>query len=380
MQVRGQQQAMATKWWGVGVGALLLLLLCNRAAPVLGMPPSDGDEDGEQPPPPPPPANQTIAPIPKPAAQLPAGKKYIRPKYLGTDPDHLEPSPCGMLWHDSTMHQPPPGVAISWFPPALRDVVPYRKAVNNPCAWVVFRDQLLTTSVQQLQAAIMSILQHLAAVALHPTCRLDSLERLEQYYGMKPAAAKKVHNQSPFTHPLLVARAMYPDLGEPVCMPYNHSSIAGSRGLGLWVEGKYLRMHVGRVESQARLGAAATRRPGRPPNKKAKEVDGAHSKMYVHQFLCWAFHGPPPNCEWFPSSSSAMQVGHVCGCADCLNPMHLSWVTAKENGRAKKFHAKPGNRGKPVPESDDSDEPPSDGGGGGGAGPSNPKRSRRQGQ
>jgi len=63
----------------------------------------------------------------------------------------------------------------------------------------------------------------------------------------------------------------------------------------------------------------------------------------AHRIVCFAFNGPPP---------AGHEVGHLCGCTNCLAPRHVAWVTKAENVKMRSWHKLVGNGGKVCPEAE----------------------------
>ena len=62
----------------------------------------------------------------------------------------------------------------------------------------------------------------------------------------------------------------------------------------------------------------------------------------AHRLVCWAFRGPP--------LLESMECAHLCGCANCLAPLHLVWVTCHQNDKMREWHAAvPGRLGQMCP-------------------------------
>lgn len=52
--------------------------------------------------------------------------------------------------------------------------------------------------------------------------------------------------------------------------------------------------------------------------------DGHNDRdFYLHDMLCYMFHGPPPD--------PTLVVGHLCGNKLCCCPWHLYWIPQSDN-------------------------------------------------
>ena len=49
--------------------------------------------------------------------------------------------------------------------------------------------------------------------------------------------------------------------------------------------------------------------------------DSNERSFYLHAFICYAYHGPPPNVMLHPCAA------HSCHHRLCLNPLHIRWVS-----------------------------------------------------
>lgn len=62
--------------------------------------------------------------------------------------------------------------------------------------------------------------------------------------------------------------------------------------------------------------------------------------IYLHRFVCFWMHGPPPDKE--------MEASHLCGYPDCLNPYHIQWMSREENEGVKEYHKVEKKKGRTV--------------------------------
>jgi hypothetical protein len=68
--------------------------------------------------------------------------------------------------------------------------------------------------------------------------------------------------------------------------------------------------------------------------RKGKKEKVLRVIVGAHVIVCWLFHGPPP--------SKGLEVGHLCGHPNCLNPMHLHWCSKHTNALVRKWHKQNG--------------------------------------
>lgn len=59
----------------------------------------------------------------------------------------------------------------------------------------------------------------------------------------------------------------------------------------------------------------------------------------AHVLVCWLFHGNPPSGEPI--------CGHLCGHPNCINPLHLKWMTCKKDAEMRAWHQQDGDDGEP---------------------------------
>jgi len=76
-------------------------------------------------------------------------------------------------------------------------------------------------------------------------------------------------------------------------------------------------------------------RKGKGGQKKKVAV-----REYAHRLVCWAFNGPP---------AKGQECAHLCGCVNCLAPMHLKWASREQNNRMRAWHAGEGSMGDVCP-------------------------------
>lgn len=78
-----------------------------------------------------------------------------------------------------------------------------------------------------------------------------------------------------------------------------------------------------RVPSQ-RAAAAASHAGGGPRYLRVQLAAGVHE--YAHRLLCWLRLGPPPI---HTATGQPMEATHLCNNKSCLNPYHITWVSAR---------------------------------------------------
>lgn len=69
------------------------------------------------------------------------------------------------------------------------------------------------------------------------------------------------------------------------------------------------------------------------------KVGGKAKYEYAHRLVCWLVRGPP-------SHHQSKTCVHLCGVANCLNPLHLMWVTQAMNNTMAPWHRRAGMRGR----------------------------------
>jgi hypothetical protein len=55
----------------------------------------------------------------------------------------------------------------------------------------------------------------------------------------------------------------------------------------------------------------------------------------LHRLVCWLYRGGPPRGQ----GSSRMQVVHLCGIPNCINPLHLMWAHPYQNKAMMEWHS-----------------------------------------
>lgn len=163
-----------------------------------------------------------------------------------------------------------------------------------------------------LQAEVYGVLYFLAQHVLHPECSTCG--------ATPPGSVERL----PFHHHLLLRRASGHEV--PACMPAQATPPSrgqrekvGESGGGVWtvLASGYISIHMGY-------------RRGKPGHRKLVAV-----REMAHRLVCWAFYGPP-----LPGQECA----HLCGCVNCLAPLHLKWVSRDQNRRMRDWHGKESRR------------------------------------
>jgi hypothetical protein len=103
-----------------------------------------------------------------------------------------------------------------------------------------------------------------------------------------------------------------------LCMPLIPSLVARAMYISLHKQGYFL-LDFGR---------------GMVMRSKKKGFRLQRVVMGVHVFLCWMVHGPP--------SCKGLEVGHLCGHPNCINPSHLHWCSRSKNMEVARWHKEHG--------------------------------------
>ena len=137
--------------------------------------------------------------------------------------------------------------------------------------------------------------------------------------------------QQPAPNQKHTSRKPHPKGHRPLCPPtscmlIDHSLVrekkqSGERGLWwgkqeMRLEKQYLKVFCG----------FASLEEGEKKKERVHEM--------AHRLVCLAIHGPPLKKEggvWAAGWQDYPICMHLCGCAQCLNPMHLAWATSREN-------------------------------------------------